>query len=236
MARFFIDRPIFAWVISLLILLAGILAINKLPIAQYPDIAPPVVNVTAVYPGASAKVVEDSVTAIIDREMNGAPGLMYVSASSSSGYSTINLTFKQGVNIDLAAVEVQNRLKAVEARLPEAVRQNGIQVEKAGENIQAVIALSSTDPSIDEVKLGEIASTNVTQVLKRVSGVGKVTVWGAEQAMRIWPDPQKLTALNLTTAEIASKVHSYNSRVVVGELGNLNVPQSAPISANIVSD
>ncbi|HBO3906883.1 TPA: efflux RND transporter permease subunit, partial [Pseudomonas aeruginosa] len=128
MARFFIDRPVFAWVISLLIVLAGVLAIRSLPVAQYPDIAPPVVNVSASYPGASAKVVEEAVTAIIEREMNGAPGLLYTKATSSTGQASLTLTFRQGVNADLAAVEVQNRLKIVESRLPESVRRDGIYV------------------------------------------------------------------------------------------------------------
>ncbi|HEJ2038284.1 MULTISPECIES: efflux RND transporter permease subunit, partial [Gammaproteobacteria] len=136
MARFFIDRPVFAWVISLLIVLAGVLAIRFLPVAQYPDIAPPVVNVSASYPGASAKVVEEAVTAIIEREMNGAPGLLYTKATSSTGQASLTLTFRQGVNADLAAVEVQNRLKIVESRLPESVRRDGIYVEKAADSIQ----------------------------------------------------------------------------------------------------
>ena len=132
MARFFIDRPVFAWVISLLIMLGGIFAIRALPVAQYPDIAPPVINIWANYPGASAQVVEESVTAVIEREMNGAPGLMYTSATSSAGSASITLTFKQGVNPDLAAVEVQNRLKTVEARLPEPVRRDGVSRRESG--------------------------------------------------------------------------------------------------------
>ncbi|KAG0750963.1 hypothetical protein G6F24_014769 [Rhizopus arrhizus] len=174
MARFFIDRPVFAWVISLLIMLIGILSIRSLPVAQYPDIAPPVVNIGASYPGASAQVVEEAVTAIIEREMNGAPGLMYTSSTSdSTGWASINLTFKQGTNPDIAAVEVQNRLKAVEPRLPESVRRDGVRVEKAADNIQLVVSLKS-DGRLDDIQLGELAASNVLQALRRVEGVGKV--------------------------------------------------------------
>lgn len=134
MSRFFIDRPIFAWVIAILIVLAGVLAIKQLPIAQYPDIAPPVVNIAASYPGASAKVVEETVTSIIEREMNGIAGLMYVSATSNFGLASISVTFRQGTNPDLAAVDVQNRLKSIEVRLPEIVRRSGINVEKSADS------------------------------------------------------------------------------------------------------
>jgi multidrug efflux pump len=235
MARFFIDRPVFAWVISLLIVLVGILSIRALPVAQYPDIAPPVVNVGASYPGASAKVVEEAVTAIIEREMNGAPGLMYTSSSSdSTGWASINLTFKQGTNPDLAAVEVQNRLKAVEPRLPESVRRDGVRVEKAADNIQLVVSLKS-DGGLDDIQLGELAASNVLQALRRVEGVGKVQSFGAEAAMRIWPDPAKLTAMSLTPGDIVSALRSHNARVTIGELGNQAVPKDAPLNASIVA-
>ena len=235
MARFFIDRPVFAWVISLLIVLAGVLSLRALPVAQYPDIAPPVVNVGASYPGASAKVVEEAVTAIIEREMNGAPGLLYTTASSdSTGWASINLVFKQGTNPDLAAVEVQNRLKAVEPRLPEAVRRDGVRVEKAADNIQLVVSLKS-DGRLDDMQLGELAASNVLQALRRVDGVGKVQLWGAEAAMRIWPDPAKLTAMSLTPGDIVNALRAHNARVTIGDLGSQAVPASAPLNASIVA-
>ncbi|WZB74877.1 efflux RND transporter permease subunit [Achromobacter insuavis] len=221
--------------ISLLIALVGLLSIRALPVAQYPDIAPPVVNIGASYPGASAKVVEEAVTAIIEREMNGAPGLMYTSSSSdSTGWASINLTFKQGTNPDIAAVEVQNRLKAVEPRLPESVRRDGVRVEKAADNIQLVVSLKS-DGSLDDMQLGELAASNVLQALRRVEGVGKVQLFGAEAAMRIWPDPVKLTALSLTPGDIVSALRSHNARVTIGELGNQAVPKDAPLNASIVA-
>lgn len=236
MARFFIDRPIFAWVISLMIVIAGLLSLRLLPIEQYPNIAPPTVEITAIYPGASAKTVEEAVTVIIEREMNGAPGLLYTNASSSANMATITVTFEQGTDADLAAVEVQNRLKSVEARLPETVRRNGVQVEKASDNFAMIIALSSDDGSWDEVELGELASATVLQPLRRVEGVGKVIQFGTESAMRIWPDPAKLSAMGITATDLSNTLRSYSARVTVGSIGALAVPDSAPISANIQSE
>ncbi len=236
MARFFIDRPVFAWVVSLLIILAGLLSIRGLPIAQYPDIAPPVVSITATYPGASARVVEESVTAIIEREMNGAPRLMYTSATSSPGSANINLTFKQGTDPDLAAVEVQNRLKMVEARLPEVVRRNGVFIEKSADSIQLVVSITSDDNRLTEIELGELAAANVLQALRRVEGVGKVQSFSPEYAMRIWLDPVRMTSLNLTAADLTVAVRNHNARVVAGDIGDKAVPEYAPISANVVAD
>ncbi|MBN9116762.1 MAG: efflux RND transporter permease subunit, partial [Pandoraea sp.] len=236
MARFFIDRPVFAWVIALLITLVGVLAIRALPVAQYPDIAPPTVSVWSGYPGASAKVVEDAVTAIIERQMNGAPGLMYTSASSGNGRSSVNLTFRQGTHLDLAAVEVQNRLKTVESRLPEVVRRDGVVVERAADNIHMVVTLASANPAIGESDLGEIAAAQVINQLKRVPGVGQVQFWGTEKAIRIWPDTAKLVALDLSASDIVSKIRAYNVRVTVGDIGAGSTPASAPINANVVSE
>lgn len=226
----------FAWVVSLLILLAGLLSVRLLPVAQYPDIAPPVINVRTMYPGASAKVVEEAVTAIIEKEMNGAPGLMYMAATSSStGEVQLILTFAQGTDPDLAAVEVQNRLKVVESRLPEAVRREGVQVEKSSDNIQLMVALAS-DGSIDEIELGEWASARVVQELKRVKGVGRIQLYGAEKAMRIWPDTDKLEALKLTPSDIVSAVSSQSARIIIGDIGGAAVPDSAPINATVVAE
>jgi multidrug efflux pump subunit AcrB len=219
MARFFIDRPVFAWVISLLIILSGLISIKGLPIAQYPDIAPPVVNVSASYPGASARVVEETVTSVIEREMNGVAGLIYTSASSSQGFASVSMTFKQGINPDLAAVDVQNRLKVVEVRLPEVVRRNGISVEKSADSFQLIVSIASNDGRLSEIDLGELASAQVLQTLRRVEGVGKVQAFSPEYAMRIWPDPQKMAALNVTASDITNALRSYNARVTVGEIG-----------------
>jgi len=237
MARFFIDRPIFAWVIALAIILAGVLALPKLPVAQYPNIAPPNVSISANYPGASARTVESAVTAIIEREMNGAPGLLYMSSSSdAAGNVSINLSFTQGTSPDLAAVEVQNRLKIVEERLPEVVRRNGIRIEKAAENYMMYLSLTAERGRFDGIDLGDLASSDLIPQLRRVPGVGTAQLFDAEYAMRIWPDADKLTALGLTAGDLSDAVRRYNARITVGEIGSGAVPGSAPINASVTGD
>jgi multidrug efflux pump len=237
MARFFIDRPVFAWVIALAIILAGVLAVPSLPVAQYPNIAPPNVSISATYPGASARTVESAVTAIIEREMNGAPGLLYMSSSSdAAGNVSINLSFKQGTSPDLAAVEVQNRLKIVEERLPEVVRRNGIRIEKAAENYMMYLSLSAQRGRFDGIDLGDLASSDLIPQLRRVPGVGTAQLFDAEYAMRIWPDADKLTALGLTAGDVSDAVRRYNARITVGEIGSGAVPNSAPINASVTGD
>lgn len=235
MSSFFINRPIFAWVVALLISLIGILSIPMLPIAQYPDIAPPVITLRTTYPGASAQVTEEAVTAVIEKEINGAPGLLYMSATSdSNGMVEIAVTFQQGTDPDIAAVEVQNRLKIVESRLPESVRREGVFVEKSSNNIQALISLSS-DGSLDGTELGELASARIIPELKRVKGVGRVELFGAETSMRIWPDPEKLEALQLTPTDIVAAVASQSERIIIGDIGGAAVSKSAPINASVVA-
>ena len=236
MPDFFIRRPIFAWVVALLISLMGLLAIPSLPIAQYPDIAPPVITLRTTYPGASAQDTEEAVTAVIEKEINGAPGLMYMSATSSSdGTVEIAATFTQGTDPDIAAVEVQNRLKIVESRLPESVRREGVFVEKSSNNIQAMISLSSTG-SLNDTELGEWASARIIPELKRVKGVGRVELFGAETSMRIWPDPEKLEALGLTPTDIVNAVAAQSERIIIGDIGGASVPESAPINAGVVAE
>lgn len=236
MPDFFIRRPIFAWVVALLISLMGLLAIPSLPIAQYPDIAPPVISLRTTYPGASAQDTEEAVTAVIEREINGAPGLLYMSATSSSdGTVEIIATFEQGTDPDIAAVEVQNRLKIVESRLPESVRREGVFVEKSSNNIQAMISLSSTG-ALNDTELGEWASARIIPELKRVKGVGRVELFGAETSMRIWPDPEKLEALGLTPTDIVSAVAAQSERIIIGDIGGAAVSHSAPINAIVVAE
>ena len=236
MPDFFIHRPIFAWVVALLISLIGTLAIPMLPVAQYPDIAPPVINIRTTYPGASAQVTEEAVTAVIEKEINGAPGLLYMTATSdSNGMVDIAVTFKQGTDPDIAAVEVQNRIKIVESRLPESVRREGVFVEKSSNNIQAVISLSSTG-TLDGTELGELASSRIIPELKRVKGVGRVDQFGAETSMRIWPDPEKLEALKLTPNDIVTAVASQSERIIVGDIGGAAVNKDAPINASVVAE
>ena len=235
MAKFFIDRPIFAWVIALFILLAGALSITQLPVAQYPTIAPPSIVVTANYPGASAKTLDESVTSLIEQEMNGADGLQYMeSQSEASGQTQITVTFQPGTNADLAAVDVQNRLKRVEARLPQAVTQQGVQVTKARSNFLLFATLSSSDGRLDPVALGDYLSRNVLNEIKRVPGVGQATLFGTERAMRIWIDPAKLVGVKLTPADVAAAIRAQNAQVSSGTLGDLPSPGSQQISATVV--
>ena len=235
MAKFFIDRPVFAWVIALFILLAGALSITRLPIAQYPTIAPPSIVITANYPGATAQVLDDSVTSLIEQEMNGADGLKYIeSQSQANGSVTITVTFEAGTDPDLAAVDIQNRLKRVEARLPQAVTQQGVQVAKARSNILLFATLSSTDGKLDPVALGDYLSRNVLNEIKRVPGVGQAQLFGTERAMRIWIDPDKLVGLKLTTTDVVNAVRAQNAQVSSGTLGDLPNPSSQQYAAPVV--
>ncbi|MES2740056.1 MAG: efflux RND transporter permease subunit [Pseudomonadota bacterium] len=235
MAKFFIDRPVFAWVLALFILLGGALAITVLPIAQYPTIAPPSIVVTAAYPGATAQVLDDSVTSVIEQEMNGADGLQYVeSQSEASGQVTITVTFQPGTNPDLAAVDVQNRIKRVEARLPQAVTQQGVQVNKARSNILMFVGLSSTDGKLDPVALGDYLARNVVNEIKRIPGVGQAQLFGTERAMRIWIDPAKLVGLKLTMADVGAAIRAQNAQVTSGTLGDLPSPSNQSYSAPVV--
>ncbi|MES2831440.1 MAG: efflux RND transporter permease subunit [Pseudomonadota bacterium] len=234
MAQFFIDRPIFAWVIALFILLGGALSITTLPVAQYPTIAPPSVVITAIYPGASAQILDESVTSLIEQEINGAEGLQYIeSQSESNGQTQITVTFFPGTNPDLAAVDVQNRLKRVEARLPQAVTQQGVQVTKARSNILLFTTLSSTDGRLDPIALGDYISRNVLNELKRVPGVGQAQLFGTERAMRVWVDPTKLVGLNLTPADVTNAIRGQNAQVTSGTLGDLPNPTSQQTASPI---
>jgi multidrug efflux pump len=235
MAKFFIDRPVFAWVIALFILLGGMLAITVLPVSQYPTIAPPSIVVTANYPGATAQVLDDAVTSVIEQEMNGADGLQYVeSQSEASGAVTITVTFVPGTNPDLAAVDVQNRIKRVESRLPAAVTQQGVQVNKARSNILMFVGLTSTDGRLDPTGLGDYMARNVVNEIKRIPGVGQAQLFGTERAMRIWVDPQKLIGLKLNMADVTAAIRAQNAQVTSGTLGDLPSPAQQTFSAPIV--
>jgi len=234
--RFFIDRPIFAWVIALSILLAGILVMPKLPISQYPEVAPPALSITAVYPGASAQVVEDTVTTLIEQEMNGLERLLYLESSSdASGVLTLTLTFESGTNLDIASVEAQNRVKRVEARLPEEVRRQGITVAKSRRNFLMFLTIYSPDQSRDAVDLGSFTTANVLENLRRVPGVGEATLFGTEYAMRIWLDPLKLASFNMTPGEAVKAVQAQNVQLATGELGQLPAPSGQEFAATVVT-
>ncbi|UQZ89599.1 hydrophobe/amphiphile efflux-1 family RND transporter [Deltaproteobacteria bacterium Smac51] len=235
MAKFFIHRPVLAIVISLLICLGGFLSIQGLPVSLYPEIAPPRVTLWITYPGASARTVEEAVTVLIEREMNGVPNLMYMDSISSAGSANINLTFKQGTDGEMANVEVQNRLKLVEPNLPDSVRQNGIYVERASNSFLCIVGLYSEDGRYDDIDLGEMASASVLPVLRRVDGVGRATLYGTEKAMRIWLDPAKMTALELTSQDVVDALASHSAKLTPGALGGDNAPADTPISASILT-
>jgi len=235
MAKFFIDRPVFAWVIALFILLAGVLSIPNLPVSQYPQIAPPSIVVTSIYPGASAQTVDESVTSLIEQEMNGVENLLYIeSQSQSDGQSQVTVTFKTGTNPELAAVDVQNRLKRVEARLPQAVVQQGVTVSRTRSNLLLFANLISTDGTHSPIALGDYLARNVINELKRVPGVGVAQLFGTERAMRIWIDPNKLMAYKLTPSNVVEAIKSQNAQFSAGVLGDLPAPSSQRMATSIV--
>ncbi len=235
MARFFIDRPIFAWVIALFIIVMGAVAITQLPIAQYPPVAPPSIVVSATYPGASAQTLEDSVLAVIEREMNGSPGLIYMeSVAQANGTGNITLSFQPGTNADLAQVDVQNRLSRATPRLPAAVTQQGVRVDKSRSNFLLFTILSSDDPAWDPVALGDYASRNVLPELQRVPGVGQAQLFGTERAMRIWIDPAKLLGYNLSSTDVTAAIRAQNAQVSAGEIGSLPNVAGQGIAATVV--
>ena len=235
MASFFIDRPIFAWVIALFVLVAGGVAIRQLPVAQYPPVAPPSIVVTAIYPGASAQTLEESVLTVIEQEMNGAPGLIYVeSVAQANGSGSITLSFEPGTNADLAQVEVQNRLSRASPRLPSAVTQQGVRVEKSRSNFLLFTILSSKDGSLDPIALGDYASRNVLPELQRVPGVGTAQLFGTERAMRIWIDPARLQGFGLSMTEVTAAIRSQNAQVASGSIGDLPNVSGQGTSATVV--
>ncbi|HLN49284.1 MAG TPA: efflux RND transporter permease subunit [Steroidobacteraceae bacterium] len=236
MSRFFIDRPIFAWVIALIIMLIGILAITRLPISRYPNIAPPSVSITAVYPGASAKTAEDSVTQIIEQNMTGIDGLMYIaSTSDGEGNVSITLTFSSGTNPDTAQVQVQNKLQQAMPLLPQVVQLQGISVTKASNSALMYVGFISEDGRLSAGDIGDYLSSSVLDPMNRVSGVGSVEVLDAKYAMRIWLDPDKLKAYGLTPADVASAVQAQNAQLTVGQLGGTPSIRGQQINATVTA-
>jgi multidrug efflux pump len=235
MSKFFIDRPVFAWVIALFILVLGGVAVSKLPVAQYPSVAPPSIVVSAVYPGASAQTLEDSVLSIIEQEMNGSPGLVYMeSVAQANGSGSINLSFEAGTNPDLAQVDVQNRLGRAAPRLPAAVTQQGVRVDKARSNFLLFTILSSENAEFDPVALGDYASRAVLPEIQRIPGVGQAQLFGTERAMRIWVDPTKLVSFNLSAADVNAAIRSQNAQVSAGVIGDMPNISGQGIAATVV--
>ncbi|MEN5427705.1 multidrug efflux RND transporter permease subunit SmeE [Stenotrophomonas pennii] len=234
MARFFIDRPIFAWVIAIIIMLAGALAVVNLPVSMYPEVAPPAVEISATYPGASAKVVEDSVTQIIEQNMKGLDGLIYFSSNSSAnGQATITLTFESGTNPDIAQVQVQNKLQLAMPLLPQEVQRQGINVAKSSSGFLQVIGFVSNDGSMDANDISDFVGSNVVDPLSRVPGVGNIQVFGGKYAMRIWLDPNKLHTYKLSVDEVTAAITAQNAQVAIGQLGGAPSVKGQQLNATI---
>ncbi|MBK0032929.1 multidrug efflux RND transporter permease subunit [Erwinia sp. S43] len=221
MPQFFINRPIFAWVIALFIVLFGLIAIPQLPVAQYPSVAPPSVSITVNYPGATPQTMNESVISLIERELSGVDDLLYFESSSdTSGMGTITVTFKPGTDIKLAQVDVQNQIKVVEPRLPQTVRQNGLTVEAASSNFLMIVGLNSAPGRFSEADLSDYFARNLTEELRRVEGVGKVQAFGAEKAMRVWVDPARLISYSLTISDITNAISLQNAQIAPGRIGD----------------
>ena len=234
MARFFIDRPIFAWVIAIVIMLAGAMSITRLPLEQYPDIAPPTVKIAATYTGASAKTVEDSVTQVIEQQMTGIDKLTYMSASSSSaGSASINLTFEAGTDPDVAQMQVQNKLQQVESRLPASVQSEGLTVTKGGSDFLMIAALASDNPSVTGTQIGDYISSTLLDSISRIDGVGEVKTLGSGYAMRIWLDPALLQKYSLMPSDVTTALEAQNTEVSAGQLGALPAVASQQLNATI---
>ncbi|MBV2180306.1 efflux RND transporter permease subunit [Castellaniella sp. MT123] len=235
MPLFFIDRPIFAWVVALAIALAGAMAIPNMAVSQYPQVAPPSVNVNATYPGASASEVSTSVSSIIENELNGAKGLLYYeSVSDSNGQAQITVTFEPGTNPDLAQVDVQNRLSNVTAKLPAAVVQQGLKVSQSNSSFLMVVTLSSKDGSLNQTALADYITRNIQNPMSRVKGVGKFQLFAAPRAMRVWVDPQKLVGYGLSMAQVNQAIAAQNLVISGGILGSPPNPQSQRVAAPLI--
>jgi HAE1 family hydrophobic/amphiphilic exporter-1/multidrug efflux pump len=236
MARFFIDRPVFAWVLAIIVMLAGVISVLTLPIAQYPAIAPPAVAIVATYPGASAKTLEDTVTQVIEQKMKGLDRLSYMaSTSESSGTVTITLTFENGTNPDTAQVQVQNKLALATPLLPQEVQQQGVAVSKSASNFLNVLAFTSEDGSMNGSDLSDYVAANVQEAISRVEGVGDTTLFGSQYAMRIWLNPDQLTNFSLTPVDVKTAIQAQNVQVSAGQLGGLPSAINQQINATITA-
>ena len=236
MSRFFIDRPVFAWVLAIVVMLAGVLALQRLPVAVYPSLASPSVAIFATYPGASARTLEDTVTQVIEQQMNGIDNLDYIASNSSgSGQAVITLTFKQGTNPDIAQVQVQNKLQAAMPLLPPEVQQQGLRVNKASKSFLMVLTASSTDGSMKSIDVGNFIASTLQDPVGRVSGVGQVQLLGTQYAMRIWMQPDKLYSFGLTPVDLIRKISEQNVQVVAGQLGGAPAVQGQRLNATVMA-
>src|SRR5262249_43863160 len=225
-SRFFIDRPIFASVMSIIITLAGSLAGCKLPFAQYPEIAPPTVEVSAIYPGANAQVVADTVAAPVEQQVNGVEGMLYMSSQcTNDGNYSLTVTFQHGVDLNIAQVLVQNRVSLAQPILPDLVKRNGVAVKKKSTSVLMIINLYSPDGSRNDLYLSNYATIQLKDELSRLAGVGDITYLGRrDYSMRVWLDPDKLAARSLTTSDVVTAVEQQNTQVAAGQVGQPPVP------------
>ncbi len=236
MPRFFINRPIFAWVIAIMVMLAGLLAIKTLPVSQYPPIAPPQITINAMYQGASAQTVQDTVTQVIEQKLNGIDNLIYMSSTSdSAGAVAINLTFKAGTDPNIAQVQTQNKLQLATPLLPQIVQKQGIQVVKSTKNFLLIIGLVSEDGSMDRPALTDYMVANIQDIISRTEGVGEVTVFGSQNAMRIWLNPSKLNNYRLTTNDVIAALQAQNAQVSAGQFGGNPAPPGQQLNATITA-
>ncbi|WNO11031.1 efflux RND transporter permease subunit [Teredinibacter sp. KSP-S5-2] len=235
MAGFFINRPVFAWVISIIIMMAGVLAIRQLPVAQYPEVAPPSVTIFASYPGASAKTIEESVVQVIEQSLTGIDNVMYMGSNSySSDGGSVTLTFTAGTDPDIAQVQVQNKLQSAMPLLPQEVQQRGVTVNKSSAGFLMVLGFVSGDGSMDKFDLADFIASNVREPLSRVNGVGQITLFGSQYAMRVWLDADKLANYSLTTNDVVYAIRAQNSQIAAGEIGGTPVLPGQDINASIV--
>src|SRR3954470_7110405 len=233
-SRTFIDRPVLAWVISILVMMGGLAAIRLLPVEQYPDIAPPAINVRANYPGASAETLESSVTQILEQQLTGLDNLIYFSSSSSSnGSATVTLTFDQGVDADIAQVQVQNKVQQALPRLPQAVQQQGLVVTKSNPDFLMVMSVYDETDSTTSADIADYLVSNLQDPIGRIEGVGDFNVFGSQYAMRIWLDPAKLASFNLMPSDVITAVQAQNTQVAAGQIGGMPAPEGQRLNATV---
>ncbi len=236
MSQLFINRPIFAWVLAIIVMLAGVGAISKLPIEQYPDVAPPQVNIRATYPGASAETVENSVTQILEQQLSGIDGLLFFSSTSSSrGSVGISATFAKGTDPDTAQVQVQNAVQQAVSRLPQQVQQQGVRVTKSNPDFLLIVGVYDATDRRSNIDVSDYLTSNIQDPLSRVEGVGDVNVFGSQRAMRIWLNPQRLAGVALMPGDVITAIQNQNTEVAAGEVGSLPQPSDQLLNATVTA-